>query len=166
MRLLEDVVITHSIEIKTTPEMIFDFLRNLDDDTYRVWHPQDHVSFRWMKGEPGEEGSVVHAEEYIHGKLHKLKFTITRVDPNRRIEFAPTSRLLRIYFPMNTLEVEPKGDTCLFTASGHLRVGRLVKIFAKGKLEHGLASVAKHIKEEGENLKRILEAGEVENQET
>lgn len=166
MRLLEDIVLTHSIEIKTTPEAIFDFFRKLDDASYRVWHPEDHVSFRRIKGDPWEEGSVVYAEEYMHGKLHKLKFQVTKVVPNRRIEFAPASRFLRIYFPKNTFEVEQRGDTCLFTASGHLRVGRLVKTFAKGKLEQGLASVRKHIQEEGENLKRILEEDTVRVQDT
>lgn len=157
MKLLEDIILTHSVEIRTTPEKIFAFFRNLDDANYRVWHPEDHVSFRWMKGEPWEEGSVLHAEEYLHGKLHKLKFQVTKVVPNRRIEFAPRSRFLRFYFPKNTFEVEPKGDTCVFTASGHLRVGRLAKMLARRKLKQGLASVKKHIQEEGENLKRILE---------
>ncbi len=157
MKLLEDVVLSHSIEIRTTPEAIFDFFYNLDDASYRAWHPEDHVSFRRIKGQPWEEGSVVHAEEYMHGKLHKLKFQVTKVVPNKRIEFAPASRFLRIYFPKNTFEVEQNGDTCLFTATGHIRIGRLVKTFAKKKLEQGLASVNKHIKEEGENLKRILE---------
>jgi hypothetical protein len=80
------------------------------------------------------------------------------VVPNREIEFMPLSRLLRIYFPKNTFTIEPKGDTCVFTATGCLRVGRIVKILAKNKLEVGLASVKKHMKEEGENLKRILES--------
>jgi hypothetical protein len=34
----------------------------------------------------------------------------------------------------------------------------IVRTFAKNKLEQGLSSVRKHMKEEGENLKRILEA--------
>ena len=159
MGLLEDVILTESIEIKTTPEGIFDFFAHLvDDKSYRAWHPDDHVAFRWIKGQPLEEGSVVYAEEYIHGKLHKLKFIITKVIPNRRIEFAPLSRILRIYFPKNTFDIEPKGDICVFTASGYLRVGWLVKTFAKDKLNQGISSVSKHMKEEGENLKRILEA--------
>ena len=166
MKLLEDVILTHSIEIKTTPQRIFDFFRNLDDASYRVWHPEDHVSFHWIKGEPWEEGSVVHAEEYMHGKLHKLKFQVTKVTPNERIEFAPVSRFLRIYFPKNTFEVEQKVDTCLFTASGTLRVGRLARLLAKRKLEQGLASARRHIKDEGENLKRILEEGSAEHQNT
>ena len=159
MALLEDVILTDSIEIKTTPKEIFDFFTHLvDDQSYRAWYPDDHVALRWIKGQPWEEGSVVYAEEYIHGKLHKLRFVITKVIPNRRIEFAPLSRFLRIYFPKNIFAIEPKEDNCVFTASGCLRVGWLVKTFAKDKLKQGLSSVRKHMKEEGENLKRILES--------
>jgi hypothetical protein len=159
--LLDDVTLTDSIEIKTTPEKIFSFLTNLvDDESYRAWHPDDHVSLRWIEGQPCDEGSVVHAEEYIHGKLHKLKFVVTKIVPNEEIEYAPVSRFLRRYFPKNTFTIEQKEDTCVFTATGTYRVGWLVRTFAKKRLERGLSSVRKHIKEEGENLKRILEAEE------
>lgn len=158
MGLLEDVTLTHSIEIRTTPEKIFRFfLQIVDDASYQAWHPEDHVAFRWIQGEPWQKGSVVYAEEYIHGKLHKLKFLITEVVPNRKIEFVPLSRFLRIYFPKNTFTIEPRKDSCEFTATGCLRVGRLVKALAKKKLDHGLSCVRRHMKEEGENLKRILE---------
>jgi hypothetical protein len=146
MKLLEDVVLTDSIEIKTTPEKISEFLTGLvDDESYRAWHPDDHVALRWIKGGPWKEGSVVYAEEYIHGKLHKLKFVITKVVP------------LRIYFPKNTFTIEAKGESCIFTATACVRVGRIFKTLAKSKLEFGLSSVRKHMKEEGENLKKILE---------
>jgi len=159
MALLKDVTLTDSIEIKTTAEKIFSFLINLvDDESHRAWHPDDHVSLRWIEGQPWEEGSVVHAEEYIHGKLHKLKFVVTKVVPNAEIEYVPVSRFLRRYFPRNTFYIEPKEGTCVFTATGTYRVGWLVRTFAKKRLERGLSSVRKHIKEEGENLKRILEA--------
>ena len=158
MALLEDVILTDSIEIKTTPEKIFNFFANLvDDESYRAWHPDDHVVLRWIEGQPWDEGSVVYAEEYIHGKLHKLKFVVTKVIPNREIEYAPVSWLLRRYFPKNTFSVEQKEGTCVFTATGTYRIGWLVKTFAKKRLERGLSSVKKHMKEEGENLKRILE---------
>jgi len=158
MALLEKLTLTNSIEIKTTPEKIFEFFTNLsNDESYRAWHPDDHVSLRWIKGEPWQVDSVVYAEEYLHGKLHKLKFIITKVVPNRRIEFAPTNRFLRFYFPMNTFTVDQKGDICVFTASGTYRVGWLAKTFAGKKLERGLLSANKHMKEEGENLKSILE---------
>ena len=158
MKLLEDIVLTDSIEIHTTPENVFGFfLRIVDDASYRAWHPEDHVAFRWVKGKPWQEGSVAYAEEYIHGKLHKFKFLIKKVVANRQIELVPLSRFLRIYFPRNTLLIEPRDGSCVFTASGVLRVGRLAKLLARNKLEQGLSSVRKHMKEEGENLKRILE---------
>lgn len=158
MALLEDIVLTDSIEIKTTPEKIFNFLTSLvDDESYRAWHHDDHVTLRWLKGRPWEEGSVAYAEEYIHGKLHKLKFVVTKVVPNKEIEYAPVSRLIRRYFPKNKFYIEHKGETCIFIASGIFRLGWLVKTFFKKNLEHGLSSVKKHMKEEGENLKRILE---------
>ncbi|UCD52315.1 MAG: SRPBCC family protein [Phycisphaerales bacterium] len=165
MRLLEDMVLTESIAIRATPEKVFRFFLNIvDDATYRAWHPEDHVASRWIKGEPWEEGSVVYAEEYLHGKLHKLKLLITKVVPNRRIEFAPLSRILRIYFPKNTFSIEPKENSCVFTATGCVRVGWLLKTFARKKLGHGLSCVKKHMQEEGENLKRILESGSPHNQ--
>ncbi len=159
--MLKDVTLTDSIEIKTTPEKIFSFLTNLvDDESYRAWHPDDHVSFRWIEGQPWAEGSVVHADEYIHGKLHKLKFIVTKIVPNTEIEYVPVSRFLKRYFPKNTFYIESRERTCVFTATCTCRVGWLVRTFAKKKLERGLSSVRKHIKEEGENLKRILEAEE------
>jgi len=159
MALLKEQMLTDSIEIKTTPEKVFDFFFHLvDDESYRAWHPDDHVALRWIKGHPWEEGSVVYAEEYIHGKLHKLKFVITKLIPNRLIEYAPTSWFLRMYFPKNRFSVELKQEACIFTAQGTIRVGWLIRTFAKKMLERNLSSVRKHMKEEGESLKRILEA--------
>jgi hypothetical protein len=158
MKLLEDIVVTESIEISTTPEKIFGFFFQIvDDASYQAWHPKDHVAFRLIKGEPCQQGSVVYAEEYIHGKLHKLKFLIKEVVPNRKIEFVPVCRLLRIYFPRNTFLIEPRDGSCVFTASSVIRVGPLVKLLVGNRLEQRLSSVRKHMKEEWENLKRLLE---------
>jgi len=161
MKLMEDVFLTDSIEIRTTPEKVFEFFRSLvDDASYRAWHPDDHVTMRWTKGSPCQEGSVVYAEERMHGKLHKLTFVTTKVVPNRQIEFSPVSWFLRRYFPKNTFSIEPKGDSCVFTATIHIRLPLLPRLLAKKSVERGLSSVRKHIKEEGENLKKILEAAE------
>jgi len=158
MKLLEGVVITDAVEIGVPPEKVFDFfLQIVDDASYRTWHPIDHVTFRWIRGNPYEEGSVAYAEEYLHGQLHKLKFRISKIVPNREIEYVPLSRLLRIFFPKNRFEIRPSRDGCVFTAEVYLRIGRIARALAKRKLEMGLSSVRKHMKEEGENLKRILE---------
>jgi uncharacterized protein YndB with AHSA1/START domain len=99
MAFFEEVVLKDSIEIKTTAEKVFHFLTSIvDDDSYRAWHKEDHVSFRWLKGNPWTEGSVLYAEEYIHGKLHKLKFEIIKIVPSKRIEYTPTSCFVRKFF--------------------------------------------------------------------
>jgi hypothetical protein len=158
MRILEDIVLKDSIEIKASPEAVFNFLTAIvDDQSYQAWHPQDHVGFCWIKGEPWQEGSVLRAKEYLKGELHTLTFRITKVISNRTIEYVPSFWLLRIYYPKNTFIIEPTENGCIFTAMGFFKVGRLVKTFARNKLSTGVDSVKKHMKEEGENLKRILE---------
>jgi len=155
--IFEEITLTEPTEIKTTPEQIFDFFMHLDSN-YKVWHPEDHVLFRWEEGRPWEIGSISYAEEYLHGELHKLRTVVTKIIPNRYIEYAPTSRLLRYYFPNGTFSIEPKGDTCMFTTTVSIKVGWIVKTLFRDKLEHGLSCVRKHMKEEGENLKMILES--------
>jgi len=159
MAFFEEVVLQDSIEIKTRAEKVFNFLTSIvDDDSYRAWHKEDHVRFRWLKGSPWTEGSVMYAEEYIHGKLHKLKFEIIKVIPNRRIEYTPTSRFVRRFFPKNEFIIEQKGEFCLFIASGTYRLGKIGKVLFKKAIERSLSSVRKHMREEGENLKSFLES--------
>ena len=159
MPFFEEMVIQESIEIKTTPEKIFKFLTGIvDNESYKIWHKTSHVSFRWIKGKPWEAGSVMYAEEYLHGKLHKLTFKVIKIIKNQYIEYSPTSRLVRMYYPKNGFRIEPKGGYSLFTASGTIRVGWIIKFFFKKAMEKGLSSVRIHLKEEGENLKSVLES--------
>jgi hypothetical protein len=158
MTFFEDVILTDSVKIKTKPQKIFAFLTSIvDDDSYRAWHKEDHVSFRWLKGKPWAKGSIIYAEEYIHGKLHKLKFKITEIVPNKKIQYTPVSRFIRFFFPKNEFLIEQKADCCLFIASGTYRLGWIGKTFFGKAIENSLLSVKKHMKEEGQNLKRILE---------
>lgn len=158
MPFFEDRVLTDTIEIKTTPEKIFNFLTSIvDDDSYRAWHKDDHVRLRWLEGQPWTQGSVIYAEEYIHGKLHKLKFIITKIEANKRIVYSPVSRFVRKFFPRNEFIIEPQGASCLFIATGTYRIGWIGKTFFNAAIEKGLSSVKQHMKEEGENLKAMLE---------
>jgi len=158
MKLFEDKILKNSIEIYVAPEQVFDFLLQLvDNASYRAWHPDDHVAFRWLKGNPWEVGSIGYAEEYFHGKLHKFRFRVSKAVANRSISYAPVSRLLKMFFPESSFHIEPSAKGCIFTGQVHLRIGKMAKTFAKRRLEQGLSSVRKHMKEEGENLKKILE---------
>ena len=160
MALRENIFITDSIRINTTPEKIFGFLTGIvDDETYRAWHTEDHVSFQWLEGEPWAVGSIARAGEYMHGKVHTLKFIITDVEPNKRIVYAPVSRLLRRFTPYNEFLIEQDGDHSLFTASVTYRMGRIGKALFGKLIDKGFFGVKRHMKEEGENLKALLEGG-------
>jgi uncharacterized protein YndB with AHSA1/START domain len=152
------IMLTDSIEINATPERVFEWLsqRFNSKEAYQAWHP-DHVDLRWIKGEPLQEGSIVYAEEYLHGKLHKLKFRITKIVSNRRIEYRSLFPL-SIFAPGNAFLIEPRGESrCRFIATGSLRLPRwfFEKLHKrhKGKIE----ATEQHMKEEGENLKKTLE---------
>lgn len=149
-----------SIEIKATPEEVFEWLvqRLKDKESYQAWHP-DHVDIRWIKGAPLQEGSILYAEEYLHGDLHKLTFRITKIVPNRVIEYRSLFPL-SILAPGNTFLIEPKGEnSCIFTAMGRLRLP--CWLFKKLHKKHAykIEATEQHMKEEGENLKRALEKG-------
>jgi hypothetical protein len=149
------ITLEDSIEIKTAPERVLNGLIKVfsSDEYFKRWH-KDHVKCQWTRGKPFEIGSVLYVEEYMHGELHKMKFLGTKLDPNRKIEYKllfPTS----IICPKGSFIIEPKGESCIFTATLSFRLGWLFSRFAKGRVE----AITKHMKEEGENIKAALEAG-------
>jgi len=145
-----------SIKVDAPAESVFQWLaqRMRDRESYRAWHP-DHVDLRWIKGEPLQEGAVVYAEERLHGRLHKLKFRITRVVPNRLIAYRSLFPL-SLLAPENRVITEPNGEhRCTFAASASLRVPRwLFERHHPGQIEGAL----QHMREEGQNLKRAVES--------
>jgi hypothetical protein len=143
------ITLKDSIEIQATPEKIFEWLRNLDKH-YRDWHP-DHV--QWVNETGGlDEGDIVYYEEYIHGELHKIRSKITETEENKRIQFKNLFPM-SILSPKGSFIIESRGESCIFTATLSIRFGWLLSKLAKSRFEAG----KKHIKEEGENLKRLLE---------
>ncbi len=83
-----------------------------------------------------------------------MKFIGTKVEPNKKIEYKllfPTS----IICPKGSFIIEPKGESCIFTATLSFRFGRILSKLAKSKVE----TTKKHMREEGENLRKLLEQG-------
>ena len=156
MGLLSQMILSDSVEINTTPEKIWEFFTNLEKN-YKAWHPGDHILFKWTEGKPMESGSRWYGEEIVRGKLFKLKGTIGEVIPNRKIVF-------NFAFPVSLVApkfewlIEPKGSTSVFTARSYLRAGEFYLKFFKKEMNYKLDLHNKHVREEGENLKRILES--------
>ncbi|MFH1680387.1 MAG: SRPBCC family protein [Candidatus Eisenbacteria bacterium] len=149
------VTLSHSIEIDAPPESVYGFFLDIEEN-YTKWHP-DHVVFRWIEGGSLAKGAVAYSEQYIHGKLHRLKARFTKVVPYREIEFSWVNPLIRFFAPRNTWVFEPAGGGCRFTAEGDLRLGWISS--RMGRVKQRLEEGRRHIEEEGENLKRLVEAG-------
>jgi len=155
------ITLRDSIEIKTTPERIFECLVQFirDKESYKTWHPE-HVDIHWIKGNPTKEGSIVCIEEYLQEYLHKLKFRITKIVPNRMIEYRPLFPLSIIAMG-NRFLIEPKGENnCMFTASGRIRFPLWLFKKIHKKHEGKLEASEQHMKEEGESLKKAVETVE------
>ena len=152
------ITLKDSIEVEATPEEVFNWLvqRLQDRESYQAWHP-DHVDIRWIRGGQVQEGSVVYAEEYLHGVLHKLKFRNVKVVPNRLIEYRSLFPL-SLLAPANSFVIKPRGEgRCTFTAQGSLRIPRWLFERMHPKHKGKIEATECHMREEGENLKKALE---------
>jgi hypothetical protein len=138
--------------IEAGPDKVFGFFEDMERH-YLHWHP-DHVLFRWEQGRGVREGTVFYFEEYIAGKLLKKRVVFTRVVSNEHIEFAPTFWLMRLFLPRMLFRIEREPTSCRFAAEIHLRMGPLAARLHRREL----AAVREHMRVEGVNIKRIVEA--------
>jgi hypothetical protein len=141
-----------SIWIRTTPRQVFRFFETMDEH-YLRWHP-DHLLFRWEEGRGVREGVVFHFEETIGGKRMKKRVHFTRVEPDRHVEFTFTNRLLALIVPRLSFHFEPERGGTRFEAEIVVRTGPLGAWLNRREFD----AVRQHMREEGENLKALLEA--------
>ena len=147
------IVLRDAVEIKASPEQIFEFFVHFKEN-FHAWHP-DHVECHYLKAGPLEEGLVIYIEEYLHGKLHKLKLHVTKIEPNSRIEY-------KTWGTKGVFIIEPRGANSFFTAELHMGtkiplLGSLVDALMRIFLSRQLEGIKRHMAEEGQNLKGILE---------
>ncbi|MFC1846195.1 SRPBCC family protein [Chloroflexota bacterium] len=152
MAFMKKMTTQDSVEIETTPEKVWEFWTDMDKN-YKTWHPQDHILFRWTKGKPMEEGSTIYAEEVVGGKLIKGKVTCVEVVPYRKFS-------LKVPFPKSLFvkyeyTIEPRESKTVFTALTHLKY----PFFSEKHIQRVIEIGEKHVREEGENMKKILEGG-------
>lgn len=99
-------------------------------------------------------GNVFFFAEEIGGQVLKKETRFTKIIPNRYIEFTMVNWFYRWFIPKMTFVLDPQGGGGRFTGQVFLRgIGPI------GKWSHRreFAAVRQHMKEEGENLKRIIE---------
>jgi hypothetical protein len=148
------MILRDAIDVRATPADIFSFFDGLNQDRYLQWHP-DHRTLRWTRGRGLGVGNEFYFEEVIAGKLLKKTVVFTRIDPERQIEFAPTFWLMRVFLPRLVFRVEPIGGGLhRFVAEIHLRVGPIGERLNRREFD----AIRAHMKLEGVNLKRLVEA--------
>lgn len=143
-------LLVDTIHIEVPPSRVFDWLRALPTH-YSDWHP-DHRVATWERGRGLEPGAVLRAEERLHGKRHVVRSRLVSIEPDRDVTFAslwPTSLLS----PGGSFHVEPEGTGCRFTHTLRIRWPALWAWLAPRRPQ----LLTRHMREEGENLKRILE---------
>jgi hypothetical protein len=150
------ITLQDTIEIRTTPEKVFDFFIHFREN-FKAWHP-DHVRCWYLEDGPLGEGSVFYVQEYVHAKLLTLGFHVTRLVQYSRIEYR-IPPIVRGAFTM-----EPRHSSVLFTAETYfgtkiLLLGELLDRILHIFMDRRLRALKQHMVEEGRNLKRILEEG-------
>ncbi|MBM3126642.1 MAG: SRPBCC family protein [Chloroflexi bacterium] len=144
-----------TITIQTSTKRIFGWLESLPKE-YVSWHP-DHVAYRVIKGSMRQPGSEIECQEHLHGNLHTLRFRLTKVEPDKRMEYEI------IGLGKGAFEVIPKDDEVEFVAelglgSSFPIVGRFVDAVLRVLFHRRLEAMRQHMREEGQNLKKIIES--------
>ena len=137
--------------ICTASDKVFAFFAGMESNYVR-WHP-DHVLFRWLDPPAVKEGVRFYFEERIAGKLLKKSVMFTRVEPGSLIEFAPTSRLFRLFLPRISFYIRPASGGLTVTQDIQLRVGPIAARLNRREFD----AVRRHMREEGERLGGLLD---------
>jgi hypothetical protein len=147
------VELEDSVQIRVAPERVWTWLNELPLH-YRDWHP-DHVSCRYEHGEGMRVGSVLVFEEYLHGRLHRLRLHATQVVPGRSIRYR--GRGVEGAFLVSRQDAGSRFTATLSFGTRVPLVRTVADAVVRRLMGHRLAALQDHMREEGRNLKRMLE---------
>ncbi len=156
VKLEKHMTFVHEVDIKTSPDKIWDFLININEN-YSVWHPKDHILFQWTKGAPFKTGSTFYAEQYMMGEKVKYNGKITESIPGEKITMTFSFPLSLITEKIEMI-IENKGTNSTFKHITYMKFKYLSRTIFKKQNIKLLNDMDVHIREEGENMKRILES--------
>ena len=146
------MIIEDKILINSKPDKVFQFFESMDEN-YLQWH-KDHICYRYVKGKGLKEGVVVYFEEKIGDEMLKKTVAYNKIIPNKYIEFVPSNWFTRLFVPKMTFIFNEIENQTEFIGQIHMRgIGPIGKYLNR----KNIMGIRKHIKEEGINLKRIIE---------
>lgn len=152
---MSPIILRDTIEINAPAKEIYSFFLHFREN-YLAWHP-DHTVCRYLTDGPLGIGSVIYIEEILHGRLHKLKLRITRLEPYSLIEYHTFIGTKGLF-----IFEQKNASFTLFTAELRFGLdipilGKLLDAILRIILSRQLTDIHQHMREEGENLKRIIE---------
>lgn len=139
-------------DIDAPPAVVFRFFEEMADN-YTEWHP-DHVEFRWVDGDGLAEGSTAYFAERIGDTHHERTVRFLEVDPDEYIEFRPAATIVGLLMPEISFTIDPRGTGCTLVQRIRIRTGPIGAWLNRREFD----AVRTHMREEGENLKRLVEA--------
>ena len=147
------ILLHDTVHIEATPERIWAWLDELPRH-YRDWHPS-HIDCRYVRGNHLTVGAVLRLHEHLHGKPHSFALRADVVVPGQLLRYS--GRGFR-----GTFMLEPAGTGASFTAQLEVGarlplIGRLLDPVLRRLLARRLSAVQEHMREEGRNLKLLLE---------
>lgn len=143
--------LTESVEIDASPEQAWEWLATMADH-YADWHP-DHVDAKWVHGPPNEVGSRMKAVESLGGHRQSMTLEMTAVDPPWSMKY----RILGVHGVLlsgGSFEIAARHGGAVFTAGIDVRFPRFACLIFRRRME----ALRTHMREEGQSLKRLLEA--------
>jgi hypothetical protein len=93
------------------------------------------------------------AVETLGGKLESLRFEMTSVDPPNGFEYKIRG-MESALIPGGAFEISPVDGGSTFTARIAYRFGAIAETLFRSRM----AALAEHMRQEGQNLKAIIEA--------
>jgi hypothetical protein len=145
------MLLKETTDVKAPPETVYRFFEEMEEN-YERWHP-DHIAFRWTAGSGLQQGAEAYFEERIAGTVQKKTVKFVAVTPDRYLEFKPTSLLVGLLMPHISFTIDAHSDGCELTQRINVRTGPIGARLNKREFD----AVRTHMREEGENLKRIVE---------
>jgi hypothetical protein len=145
-----------TVHIEAAPERIWDWLDALPRH-YRNWHPS-HLDCRYVHGNHLTPGAALQMHERLHGKPHSLMCRADVVVPARLLRYS--GRGVRGAFILEPAERGTRFTAQLEVGAPLPLIGRLLDPVLRRLMAKRLSAVQEHIREEGRNLKHLLEGQE------
>lgn len=148
------IVLRDTVTIDVPPAEVWRWLESIPEHIAE-WHPDD-ISARWVRGGAFVPSAEMEVKERLHGKPHRLRMTLTEVEPGHWVRYRMFPGL------RGEFEVEPAetGSTFTATIAIGLRMpvlGALVDRILRLTMPRRLEAIRQHLAEEGANLKALLE---------